>query len=304
MKDEKIFPVKGMNDLKEIAETNSRVNVIDDDVCIIKNLDEFVTSKIVKLDVVAFLFCKRGALTVTLNNMSHEVGENDLLICMPNFLIGNVVMTSDFECDILCLSSKMVQEIFFYENDVWNKLFYVNRHPIIHISDEEEYMTNEFYALLAYKIEHKKKARHRKIIKLIVHAMLYELLTYVEENFIAPVDSDRIKQGDILFKRFMELLAGCEVKNRTVTYYADKLYVSPKYLSAVCKSMSGKTASKLIKESVMVDVKHLLLYTDKSVKEIAAVLDFPSLSFFGKFVRHNFGCSPNEFRRRQRNQKG
>ncbi|MGN0221392.1 MAG: helix-turn-helix domain-containing protein, partial [Prevotella sp.] len=55
-----------------------------------------------------------------------------------------------------------------------------------------------------------------------------------------------------------------------------------------------------INEYMMKDIRHLLKDTDKSVKEIAETLDFPNISFFGKYCRRCFGCSPRELRRRLR----
>lgn len=53
-----------------------------------------------------------------------------------------------------------------------------------------------------------------------------------------------------------------------------------------------------INEAVLTDVRYQLKYSQKSIKEIADYLDFPNISFFGKFVRHHVGCSPKEYRRR------
>ena len=59
-----------------------------------------------------------------------------------------------------------------------------------------------------------------------------------------------------------------------------------------------RTAFDLINEAVLTDVRYQLKYSQKSIKEIADYLDFPNISFFGKFVRRHVGCSPKEYRRR------
>ena len=58
--------------------------------------------------------------------------------------------------------------------------------------------------------------------------------------------------------------------------------------------MKGRPYSK----AVLTDVRYQLKYSQKSIKEIADYLDFPNISFFGKFVRRHVGCSPKEYRRR------
>ena len=73
--------------------------------------------------------------------------------------------------------------------------------------------------------------------------------------------------------------------------------ITSKYLSNICKENSGKTAYDWIIEYAIEDINRLLSHSDMSIKEIANYLDFPNLSFFGKFVKAHLGCSPTEFRR-------
>ena len=54
-----------------------------------------------------------------------------------------------------------------------------------------------------------------------------------------------------------------------IGFYANQLYVTPKYLSAVCKEVSGQTASELITQYMVKDILYLLRNSQKSIKEIA-----------------------------------
>jgi YesN/AraC family two-component response regulator len=83
---------------------------------------------------------------------------------------------------------------------------------------------------------------------------------------------------------------------REVRNYAEKLLVTPKYLSAVCKEKSGRTAMDWITESTVAHIKYYLLQTDLSVKEIAFKLDFPDVSFFCKYTKKHLGKTPLEYR--------
>ncbi len=68
----------------------------------------------------------------------------------------------------------------------------------------------------------------------------------------------------------------------------------------MCKSVVGRTASTLINDAVMREIKRQLKYSDKSIKEIALAMDFPNLSFFGKYVKAHLGMPPTEYRREVR----
>lgn len=81
-----------------------------------------------------------------------------------------------------------------------------------------------------------------------------------------------------------------------VGYYADKLCITPKYLSSICKKQTGKTASDIIDEMTVNYIKQMLVSSEKSIKEIASETGFDNLSFFGKFVKRELGMSPRDYR--------
>ena len=135
----------------------------------------------------------------------------------------------------------------------------------------------------------------------LFHCMFYELAA-----IISPLIEDRKpavaqRQGELLFRKFIKLLSSYEATDRSVKGYAEKLCVTPKYLSTVCKSVSGKTALEWIHDFLADSITHKLKYTDVSIKEIADELGFPNISFFGKFVKSRFGVSPKEYRIRLQN---
>ena len=132
----------------------------------------------------------------------------------------------------------------------------------------------------------------------ILHCVIFELLAITDRvEKIELNEQDSMKQSNVLFKHFVEMLAENEGRVRSVAEYADMLYVTPKYLSSVVKQISGRTALDLIHETTTHAIVRQLKYTDKSIKEIATEMKFPSLSFFGKFVKSQLGVSPKRFRK-------
>lgn len=95
----------------------------------------------------------------------------------------------------------------------------------------------------------------------------------------------------------VDIISSSYPKRRDAAYYADRLHITPKYLSAVYKKTYGKTASKIIDAYVVKDIERLLKNTRKSIKEISNELEFPNTSFFGRFVKKYLGVTPNAYRR-------
>jgi len=95
-------------------------------------------------------------------------------------------------------------------------------------------------------------------------------------------DSQENRTANILLlSRFQSMLETLLVQEdgeeavRQPSYYADKLHVHPNYLNAVVKRITGKTATQLIQQQLIIQAKSLLRQTDLSVKEISFRLLFP-----------------------------
>lgn len=94
----------------------------------------------------------------------------------------------------------------------------------------------------------------------------------------------------------MQLLEENFKRERAVAFYAGKLFVTPKHLSAVLKEVSDKTAGEWIDQRVILEAKVLLRSTGLNIQEISAMLNFANQSFFGKYFRHLTGMSPRDYR--------
>ena len=83
---------------------------------------------------------------------------------------------------------------------------------------------------------------------------------------------------------------------RNMAFYADKLCLTPKYLSKLVKSVSGRSAPDWIDAFVILEAKNMLKYSDLSIKEIVCKLNFPNQSVFYKFFKSHAGKTPSQYR--------
>ncbi|MBO5083352.1 MAG: AraC family transcriptional regulator [Bacteroidaceae bacterium] len=103
--------------------------------------------------------------------------------------------------------------------------------------------------------------------------------------------------AEMLYARFMAELAACRPSKQPVAYYADRLCVTPQYLSKAVTQVSGKTASEWIDKAVVLDARILLRDPTKTVSAVADALGFPNDSYFCRYFRRQTGQSPTEYRR-------
>lgn len=280
---------------------NGLVNYTDGDMVLISNTNRSPVESTVRLEMVTIAYVESGMMQCDLNGKTIKAGKGDIVVCSPNSFVDNSMSSADFSSKIVGLSYKAMQRSLLMSKDVWNLMAYVAEHPVIHLSDAVVEMMNKYHTLLSYKLEHPHGYYHREIMQSLFHCMFYELAA-----IISPLIEDRKpavaqRQGELLFRKFIKLLSSYEATDRSVKGYAEKLCVTPKYLSTVCKSVSGKTALEWIHDFLADSITHKLKYTDVSIKEIADELGFPNISFFGKFVKSRFGVSPKEYRIRLQN---
>ena len=101
-----------------------------------------------------------------------------------------------------------------------------------------------------------------------------------------------------IYIELMKLVGKHYDSERGVAFYADKLCLSPKYLSSIVKSVSGLTVQQHVFKAIVRRSIFLMNNTDKSVKEISDSLHFPNPAAFGTFFKKQTGMSPRHFRKR------
>lgn len=269
----------------------------------INKVDEIERDSSIRADFFLAILCLRGKASLSLNNNSYEIGRNDLMICHPQTLLKHGMIGDDFECCGFCLSPEYAKRIFVMSSSSnnWYSRLYLEQHPIISLNEEESQLFCQYYKLLNSKLTGTPHRHQKELINVLLQAFIYEFQDSMEKYIhLKPV---AFNSSNNLFNAFIDLLISSYPKERSVSYYANRLFVTSKYLSAVCKENSGETASDLITCYVMKDIVCLLKSPDKSIKEIANELNFATLSFFGKYVKRNLGLSPKEYREKLSQQK-
>lgn len=120
---------------------------------------------------------------------------------------------------------------------------------------------------------------------------------YLHSQVVYSVASTNhsLRQVEI-YNRFASLIADNYTTAHDVSYYADILCVTPRYLSQVTQRTIGKTPKQVITDYLADKSKTLLMSTSKSIQQIAFLLGFTSQAAFTKFIHNYYHCSPNALR--------
>lgn len=277
-----------------------KYNILNEDVYASANIDELTTvySGKDKNTPMAILMCTDGEAGFIIENREYTIAKRQILIFGPHTVVERINKVREFKGGILYINERTLFDNI--DNIIWENAFTLGQHPVITLNSTTQELFECYGRLFTLRLENRERGYRTEVIALLLRALILELMHEVRNTDmqIETPGKSLIRQGDILFKRFIALLTSTEIKPRMVTWYAQKLCVTPKYLSTTCKNVSGKSANTWINEFVVRDIHRLLKYSDRSIKEICDYLEFPNLSFFGKYVKAHLGHSPKEYRKR------
>ena len=268
----------------------------DEELVIINRLNYTPRMHSTRSEKVFIAFCRQGTFGFEMDGNEYKLNTDDVFLGYPNAIYNHYAMSSDLDCHLICISKLLLMELLYPNHSIWNKTLYLRRHHILHLTPQNKVILDHLHALLMLNIQKGNTMFLKEVIRTIIQAVVYELCQSLANDTLDE-SSKETNQKKILFDRFISLLSNAEIKKHPLAYYADNLCVSSRYLTMVCREVSSKTAYDWIKEYVQNDVRYYLLHTNLTIKEIAIRLGFCNLSFFGKYVRENFGKSPSDFRR-------
>jgi AraC-like DNA-binding protein len=142
----------------------------------------------------------------------------------------------------------------------------------------------------------------RQISASIVRSMILMLVKrneYVRQTLVMP----QFTTADSYFRRFINLVSENVATEHEVAFYATHLSITPKYLSEICKTKTGRKAKEIISALLLRAIKSDLLNTGKSMKDLAAEYGFADQSSLGKFFRKMTGLSPLHYRQHENSLK-
>ena len=129
-----------------------------------------------------------------------------------------------------------------------------------------------------------------------------ELITYQMCEFIAINDTEskvsatKSSRADGYFRRFIKELSEHYLERQSVSFYADRLCISSRYLTTIVRRISGYSVLEWMNRYIVTEAKYLLKDSDLSIQKIAYQLSFPNQSFFGKYFKQHTGISPSAYR--------
>jgi AraC family transcriptional regulator, transcriptional activator of pobA len=243
------------------------------------------------------LLVMHDTLTIQLNGEEHVVKENDLLIIPPhvvrqanevenNCKAACVAFTPDF-----LLGTGLSQRYV----DLFDFLFNSGGMQIQLATEDASRLMAVINMLREKNFTENDHPFTAEVVRHFFNVFQFELagLYHKYSNQKKTVHDHK----EELLWRFLALLSKHVKSERSLQFYANRLFVTPKYLTQTVKKLSGKTAGEYIDELVIVEAKNLLRDPSLTIAQVADLLYFSDQFFFSKFFKRYTGINPSEYRK-------
>lgn len=270
---------------------NEPTNPTEFEIIQFDNMEEPNVDDLHKHSFYEVVWTESGTSRQAIDYKEYEVLPNSLFFISPNQVHrfeewrplkgGTILFTEDFF--LLNHNNRdILFELSFLDN------LYAN--PCIQLDENNFAEVKQTIDLIA------KEQRRRYKSQAITQALLHVLLAQVQRCVDIASENPVPKKHLVLFKQFKKLLDKHFAENKTTSFFAGQLHITAHHLNLITKSVTGSTASKVIRERSILEAKRLLTFSDLTVTEIATQLNYFDSSYFSKLFKAETNKAPAAFK--------
>ena len=252
-----------------------------------------------RVDGFMAIFCIKGHFKMDINLHTFDVRENALVCSVPGYIIrvSDLDRSQDMHFVVAAISGEYMSSLRFDFNKLFTESLSLLNSPGMVLSEEELGICRR-YLRLALDIMDTDIANKKVIIGALLSSIFYYLASVWSEELskMRQTTAGGNARAKMLFEQFLHLVAEYHTSQRNMGFYADKMCLTPKYLSKLVKQVSGRSGPDWVDSFVILEAKNMLKYSDMSIKEIVYQLHFPNQSVFYKFFKSHTGLTPSQYR--------
>lgn len=254
----------------------------------------FNTDETVQMDIDAIILCTKGKSYIEIDFIVYEIVPNTQLIIIAGSIVKCNYTSDDFT------SSYII-----FKHDIYNEVtaqlepsftFFLKEYPCVQLDEKKIYRMTYLVEAMEDFYKEKDNCFRIHIFKNNIQSFLLDV--YDKTRTLFKIDkSEKIGRKEKLFIKFIHLIFDFCPNEREVGFYAEKLCITPRYLTSITQSIAEKSPKFIIDKHTIQRIKIMLKSSNISMQEIAYELNFPDQSFFARYFKKHTGMSPQEYRR-------
>lgn len=239
--------------------------------------------------------CTEGQASYTIDAKEHVVKANDVIVVGEGQVVESCSLSDDCRGVAMLSSNDFLHEIIKEVHEMSSLFLFAHANPVFSLTEEKKEMFVKYFNEIREKVNERQHHFRKELVTTILKALIYELGN--EIWLVQQGDERKNSRAETIFTNFVRLVEQNFRHERRVGWYAERLCITPKYLSETIKLVSKRPPNEWIDNYVTLEIRVLLKNSTKSIKEIAQELNFPSQSFLGKYFKEHVGMSPSKYRK-------
>lgn len=257
--------------------------------------EAFISAEIVDSNSLLMILVRDGQASINIDYNTYSIAPDTLAFIIPGHVFGISAVSPDFKARFLMVDKSLLDEIMEERKGFYN-YFSLKKNPLMPVDPEENAGLERAILLLQEKTRLRTHLFQREVVYNTASALFLELMNIwvgKNMNMLHPI----LSRKEELVDKFLKLLNKYVREQHQLSFYAEKLFITPQYLSSILKRQTGKSGSKWINDALIMEAKRLIRAPYSTIQDVAYTLNFSDQSTFGKFFKKSLGISPLVYRK-------
>ena len=240
------------------------------------------------------ILCRSGRMEFSAMGKPFTAESGDFVIWQMTTAITDISYSEDFDADFLLVTNQFLN--MYNPEQVWatKGYIYIKSNPVFHLEADEWDIIESDFDQFRRRIHSGRILFHDEMVGRVFQLLLMDMWDIYSRE-MERMDTDDTSARILM--RFLYLVQQNCRQSREVAFYADKLCITPKYLSAVCQKMTGKNASYWIEYYAAREILLLVNNPELSLTEISDMMNFPAPPMLTRYLKRVLGKTPSEYRK-------
>ncbi|MFR9545584.1 MAG: helix-turn-helix domain-containing protein [Rikenellaceae bacterium] len=248
----------------------------------------------IRLDSYTFVICTSGESRVNVYTAEHTLTANSIITLLPNSYFRVIEQQPDTELYVVSFKQQALSSADIFAT-VIEYITHIIESPVVDFKSSTIEIICDYVKLLMRIKTHLSVSENSEFVSSLLKQFIIGIgvkYKMVEDKIL------RTDRSRALVMRLVRLIVNHYREERSASFYASKMHVSPQHLSSVVKQVTNRTVTDLIAMFVVIDAETKLVSSDLSIGEIAADLNFDDISTFGRYFKRYTKLSPRQYRQR------
>lgn len=246
-----------------------------------------------KLKDACIFLCRQGEATLEIDLEEYHIVQGTHMVLIPGAIIGNAKVSDDFIASYILFPQTLFHDVTVRLDPSFYR--FLKETPAVLLPEARIRSINRMLACIEELYLDTENCFRSQILHNHIQSFLLDIYDKTRRLF-EDRHPEGISRQEELFKTFIQLIHEHCTHHREVSFYADRLCISSRYLSTIVQNVAENTAKSIIDKHVVLEIKTMLKSTNLSVQEISNRLHFPDQSLFGRYFKKHTGMSPVEYR--------